>query len=190
MFVTKNTWITSISTEIFFRLRLSLAWPCTGARSWCFSDFSWFVSLYTLGTMVPQFAVCSLQYAAWSIDSFLHPYESPLPFTPVLTTQVFPLPRRHSRISIADLSASLKPCLMLTTQWTHYYTEYAFPVFKQKNHLISYPANLTKSKRGRRSNRAFVTNILQNCCRKNCIVMLSFFYRERFSSIKKLKRSE
>jgi len=83
---------------------------------------SWFVKLHTLCTMV-------LQLEGWSICSFLHPYES-LVFTPVLTTRIktaFPLPRLYCRISIADLSASLEPCLVLITHTAH-----AFPVCTQK----------------------------------------------------------
>jgi len=95
-FVLKNTWITRISLEIFFRIQIgiSLAWSFARIFSWCFADFPRCVRLYTLCTMVPQWAVRKL----WSIGSFLHPYESLLPFTPVLTINnksVFPLPRRY-----------------------------------------------------------------------------------------------
>jgi len=50
---------------VFSKLRLNLAWHCTGAR--ILPDFSCFVKLHTLGKMVPQFAYLS-------IGSFL--YES------------------------------------------------------------------------------------------------------------------
>jgi len=36
---------------------LSLAWPCTGALSWSFSDCPWFVRLHTSGTMVSQTSI-------------------------------------------------------------------------------------------------------------------------------------
>jgi len=45
------------------------------------SDFSWFMKLHTLGTIVRQFAY-------WPIDSFLHPYESYLPIAPILPTRI------------------------------------------------------------------------------------------------------
>ena len=48
---------------------------------WYFSDFSWFMRLHTLGTIVRQFAY-------WSIGSFLHPDESHLPITSILTTRI------------------------------------------------------------------------------------------------------
>jgi len=65
-------------------IRLTLAWQCveTGAHYyWYFSDFSWFMRLHTLGTTVRQFAY-------WSTGSFLHPYESHLPITSILTTRI------------------------------------------------------------------------------------------------------
>jgi len=51
----------------FSKLRLRLFWHCAEAHYWCFSDFSWFVTvrLHTLRTMVPQFA-------CWSIGIFQH----------------------------------------------------------------------------------------------------------------------
>ena len=78
---TKNHLITKISKKNYLKLRLSLAWHCTGVHYWCFSDFAWFARLHTLGKTVRQFVY-------WSIGSFLDPYESHLPFTPVLTTRI------------------------------------------------------------------------------------------------------
>jgi len=44
----------NIKKNFSSKLRLNLAWHCTGAL--IFPDFSWFVILHTLGKMVPQFA--------------------------------------------------------------------------------------------------------------------------------------
>jgi len=97
------------SLEIFFEIWIKSCWPCIGAHYWCFSDFSWFVRLHTLGTMVPQFAY-------WSTDSILHPYESHLPFTPVLTTRMIrALPRCPCRIYIADAQTGLQALNLLGT---------------------------------------------------------------------------
>jgi len=54
--------------------------PWTRAHYWYFTDFSWFVRLHTLDTIVRQLAY-------WSIGSFLHPYESHLPIAPIFTTR-------------------------------------------------------------------------------------------------------
>ena len=69
----KNIWITRNNKHFFSKLRLSLFWHCNEAHYWCFSDFSWFVTvrLHTFGTMV-------LQFAYWSIGTFLHLCESHL----------------------------------------------------------------------------------------------------------------
>jgi len=74
-FVTKKH---LISSDIFFEIEITviLAWPGTGAHYPCFNNASRFVRLHTLGRMVPQFAYRS-------IGTFLHPYESHLPSTPV-----------------------------------------------------------------------------------------------------------
>ena len=108
-FVIWNIQITRISLEIFFEIWIKSCWPCIGAHFWCFSDFSCFLRLHTLGTMVPQFAY-------WSIDSFLHPYQSHLPFTPVLTTRMIrALPRCPCRIYIADTQTGLQALNLLGT---------------------------------------------------------------------------
>ena len=94
--------------EIFFEIWIKSCWPCIEAHYWRSSDFSWFVRLHTLGTMVPQFAY-------WSINSFLHPYESHLPFTPVVTTttMIRALPRCHCRIYIAETQTGLQALSLL-----------------------------------------------------------------------------
>ena len=75
-----------------------------------------FFRLQPFGAMVPHFA-------HWSIGSFLHPYESNLPFAPVLTTRIIralPFTRRHCPISIAETQTFLQALrlLVLTTHYT------------------------------------------------------------------------
>ena len=108
----------------YSKLRISLAWHCTGAHYWCFSDFAWFIRLHTLGKTLRQFVY-------WSIGSCLHPHESHLPFTPVLTTRIVTaLPLLD--VLVAFLSRKSKPvckrwaCLVprthYTVQWVHAFT--------------------------------------------------------------------
>jgi len=52
--LSQKTQITSISKFFSSKLRLNLAWHCTEAL--IFLDFSWFVKLHTLRTIVQQFA--------------------------------------------------------------------------------------------------------------------------------------
>jgi len=67
-----------------------------------------------------------------------------------------------------------RACLVLTAhytvQWVH-----TIPVIRQKLYFeTGTPQILLISERGRRSNIEFITKILQMCCRKNGIVLLSF----------------
>jgi len=80
------------------KLGLNLAWHCTGAL--IFSDFSWFVKLHTLGTMVSQFAY-------WSIGSFLHERLSHS-LLPVLTIRITRALRLTYRISVAETVTCLQ----------------------------------------------------------------------------------
>jgi len=111
----------------YLKLKLNLAWQCIGAHYWCFSDFSWFVRMHTLGKTVRQFV-------SWSIGSFLHPYKSHLAFTPVLTTRIITtLPLLN--VFVAFLSRRRRPvckrwaCLACTTQYT-VQRVHAFPVVR------------------------------------------------------------
>ena len=52
--LSQKTFKFRISKKISLKLRLNLACHCTGALT--FPDFSWFVKLHTLATVVPQFA--------------------------------------------------------------------------------------------------------------------------------------
>jgi len=67
------------------------------------------------GTVATPFRTLVVaQFAYWSIGSFLHPYESHLPFTPVLTTRMIrALPRCHCRIYIADTQTVLQALSLL-----------------------------------------------------------------------------
>jgi len=98
------------------KLRLSLAWHCTGAHYWCLSELSCFVKLHTMGKIVrPR--------AYWSIGSFLNPYGNHLPFTPALTTKIIAALLLLDVI-VAFLSRRRRPvcqgwaCLAPTTQYT------------------------------------------------------------------------
>ena len=113
----------------YLKLRLSLAWHCTGAYYWCFSDPAWFVRLNTLGKTVRQFVY-------WSISSFLHPHESHLPCTPALTTRIITAPPLLDVIA-APLLRRRRPvckrwgCLVPPTQYTLHSAVsavHAFPV--------------------------------------------------------------
>jgi len=113
------------------KLRLSLAWPCTGAHYLWFSDFSWFVRLHTLGAMAPQFS-------HWFTGRILNVCESHFLFTPMTKIiRVLPLHRRHCRISIAETQTRLQAldrlCLVLKTQ----YTVHIFPGITQNFYFQS-----------------------------------------------------
>ena len=111
-----------------------------------------------------------------SIGSFLHPCESNLPSSPVLTTRiirVLPLPRRHSSNPVAETQT----CLQALSRFSAYDTLHISHISSdtQKMYFESHIAQtLLTSERGPRSNIAFITNILQMRCRKNEIVIVSF----------------
>jgi len=52
----KKAQIVWIPLETFCGLRLNTAWSCTGVHCWHFSDFSWYMRLHTLGTMMLKFS--------------------------------------------------------------------------------------------------------------------------------------
>jgi len=81
----------------------------------------------------------------------------------------------------ADLSASVEP-----TSWLQH-TAHISSDNAKKLFRISHLSNLTKSERGRRSNIAFIINILHMCCQKNGIVVL-YFLSEETSSAQKGKK--
>ena len=143
----------------YLKLRLSLAWHCTGAH--CFSDSSWFVRMHTLGKTVRQFV-------HRSFGSFLHPHESHLPFTPILTTRIITA-QCHCCISIAKRPACLHALSLLISYNTVHTTQCSECTSLQCLRKI-----LLKSESGRRPNIAFITKILQICCQKNGIVVFSF----------------
>ena len=106
------------------------------------------------------------------------PYESYLPFTPVLTTRMIrALLRRHCRI----LPRRRRPSPRAEPVWYLQHTEWiicvtsgnvctvqTFPVITQKTYFeSSIPKILLTSQRWRRSNIAFFTNTWQMCCRLN-----------------------
>ena len=156
------------------KLRLRLAWHCSGAHYWCFSDFSWFVRLYTLGKTVRQFLYCT-------IGNFLDPYESHLPFTPVLTTRIITaLPLLD--VIVAFLSRRRRPVLQALSLLSSYNIIHTTQC-SECTHFQWLRKILRKSERGRRSNISFITKSLQKFCRKNGIVVFSFI-RTYFSEKK------
>jgi len=112
------------------------------------------VRLHTLCETVRQFV-------HWPIGSFPQPYESHLPFTPVLTTRIITaLPLLD--VIVAFLWWGRRPVckrwayLVLTT---HYTAQWA--------HAFQWLCKiLLKLERGRQSNISFIIKIVQICCRK------------------------
>ena len=144
-FVTKTSKLQAYHNNFSSKLRLNLAWVCTGAL--IFLDISWFVKLYTLGKVASQFA-------NWSISSFLRPYKSRLPVTPVLTTRIIralPL-RRHCRIFIAETQTCLQALSLLRAYTTHYTVQWVHTflvVTPQLNFESSIPQILLVTECGR-----------------------------------------
>ena len=92
---------------------------------------------------------------------------------------------RYLTVTFVTRSTSVYKRLASIALTTHY-TVHALPEIMQKIYFeSSIPQILSTSERGRRFNIAFITNILQMCCRKNEIVI--FFLRGNFISVKTSK---
>ena len=165
-------------SHIFFVSAISL----TEARYWCFSNFSWFVTVRFFG--YNGATVCNLIHRCLSA-----PKRKSSPLTPVLTTRIIrALPRHHCRISVVETQTCLQVFSLLsaynTLQSAHISSDYAETLFP--NSLPSHSANIRTLVSGL-SKISFITKVLQMRCRKNEIEIFSF--RGKFFSVKMSKKS-
>ena len=103
----------------------------------------------------------------------------------------FPLSRRHCRISIAETQTCLQ-ALSLLSGYNTLHSAYISSDYTKTCFESRIPQILLTSERGHRSNKAFVANILQMCCRKkwnsNISPQRKSFQRKKAKKSQKTKR--
>jgi len=169
-----------VRSHIFFVSAISL----TEARYWCFSNFSWFVTVRFFG--YNGATVCNLIHRCLSA-----PKRKSSPLTPVLTTRIIrALPRHHCRISVVETQTCLQVFSLLSAYNTIHTTECAHFQWLRGNFIskltTSHSANIRTLVSGL-SKISFITKVLQMRCRKNEIEIFSF--RGKFFSVKMSKKS-